>query len=148
MVDREGRDRLAELLHQFVAARLTNDQFVENQPASSDPAVVEIENASWYLYDDTHEHKLIGRFTLDPKDRTEIAQWIMFLKTDLPYEWPVVPAWKRLLLVLPNLLTLGLVGRLQRRWFSKHGDVKVWPFIRKKDFENARRSPKYLSGVA
>ena len=148
VIDRNARNALAELLHQFVAGRVTNDEFVERQPDSKDQAVLEIESEAWFLYDDIRVHRLTGKWKLDRKTRGQVATWIMFLKTGLPYEWPVLSAWFQLLFLLPNLLTCGLLGRTQQRLFAKNGDIEVWPFIRRTDFETAKASPKYLSGAA
>jgi hypothetical protein len=146
MIDRPGRDKLAELLHQFVGGRLTNDRFEDQLPKSRDVAVSEIEAESWFLYDDLKEHRLADKWRLSSRGRTQVAQWIMFLKTDLPYEWPVIPPWATFLFMVPNLLSLGTLGTVFQRWFSKHGDLAVWPFQKRSDFEEAKLSPKYLSG--
>ena len=148
MIDRVSRDKLAELLHQFVAGRITNDEFQDRSPRSGDPAVREVVKEAWLLYDDLREHRLTGKWKLTPQTRTDVAQWIMFLKTDQPYEWPVFPGWLELAFMAVNLSLLGLLGFFTHRWFANKGEIEVWPFIRRKDFESAKAVPKYLSGVA
>ena len=46
MIDFEFKVCLAELLHQFVAGRLTNDEFADRLPRSEDHAVREINRKS------------------------------------------------------------------------------------------------------
>jgi hypothetical protein len=148
MIDRNTRDTLAELLHRFVAGRLTNDEFSDRVPASDDQAVPEITRESWYLYDDLQEHRLTGKWRIGKPGRTEVARWILFLKTDLQYEWPRVNRWLLLVMVVPNLLTIGLLGVLLRHWYATHGDFDVWPFMRSEDFETALRTPIYFGRTA
>jgi hypothetical protein len=69
--------------------------------------------------------------------RRHVARWVLFLKSNDDYEWPEVPMWLGLLLLLPNLVTLGLIGRALRRWLDGSGEADVWPFMRRIDLERA-----------
>ena len=146
MIDPNSRRALGELLHQFVAGRLTNDEFAGRLPRSKDHAVREISRESWYLYDDLHEHRLIGRWRINKSGRDEISRWILFLQSDLPYEWPTQDPLLRLSFLAAGLLTLGGFSWFLRRWYAKHGEIEVWPFIRRSDFSAALERPIYLNG--
>ena len=148
MIDRDSRQVLAGLLHQFVAGRLTNDEFADRLPSSKDHAVSEIKRESWYLYDDLHEHRLVGRWRINRSGRDEISRWILFLKSDLPYEWPTLHPLMHLFRLAAGLLTLGGFTWFLRRWYEKHGEIEVWPFIRRSDFRDALERPVYLNGAA
>jgi len=150
MIDRPARRILAENLRHLAAGLLTNDSYEDRIPRRSlDPAIMEIHLCgAWYLYDDLHEHKLIGRYRLSRAGMSEIARWILFLKSDHAYEWPMqrngflVSLLFGLVFSLGNLLSLGLLGLLFRHRERPSGDEEVWPFRRKSDFELALASPK------
>lgn len=149
MIDRLGRDNLAEALRHLAAGQISNDQYesrvYENgvPRQSKDRAVEEIFDESWYLYSDLHEYRLMGKYRLRRDARMEVARWILFLKSDLPYEWP---CWPRLSLMFGNILTLGLLAPLVRRWFRRFGDSDVWPFILRVDYEKCLKVPPYFAG--
>lgn len=150
MVDRDARDKMALLLRRLVAGRITNDEFEDNRPLScTDPAVEEIYHRGvWGFYSDLYEHRLVGRARLPREARREIARFILFLKSDLDYEWPCRRLWEELLWMLAGFLTLGFSGRFYWRWLGTQSEVSVWPFLRQEDFERAARHPCYLAGAA
>ena len=157
MIDRARRDRMAELLRHFAAGLLTNDEIEDRlHPIISrpfdirtDPALWAVRTRAWFLYDDTRCHRLRGKWELAPEARQEICRWIVFLYSNLEYEWPVrsfisIPAF------LVNLLTLGMASlflpKLMRRHYESMGEWRLWPFIRRNDFERALRQPRLLRG--
>ena len=149
MLDRHDRDRMVLLLRQLATGRITNDEFEDRQPLGSpDPAVAEVfyRGASGF-YSDLDEYRLAGRHRLSRSERREMARFILFLKSDLEYEWPCLKLWRELLWVAAGLLTLGLAGRFYWRWMGAHGELGVWPFLRQEDFERAVRNPCYLAGA-
>jgi hypothetical protein len=149
MIDRHSRDKMVLLLRQLATGRITNDEFEDRQPLSSqDPAMAEVfyRGASGF-YSDLDEYRLAGRHRMSRSERREMARFILFLKSDLEYEWPCRTLWQELLWMAAGILTLGLAGRLYRHWMSAHGEVRVWPFLRQKDFEQAVRNPCYLAGA-
>ena len=137
------------LLRQLVTGGITNDEFEDRQPlGSQDPAVAEVfHRGAWGFYSDLHEHRLVGRHRLPRSAQREIARFILFLKSDLDYEWPRRKLWQELLWMTAGILTLGLAGRFYWRWIGAHGDVRVWPFLRQEDFKRAVRAPCYLAGA-
>jgi hypothetical protein len=98
IVDKKARRQLAELLRHFVAGLMTNDEFAVRQVLTE---------GAWFLYDDLHEHRLTGKYRVNARDRSHVARWILFLESDLPYEWPVVPVGIHLALVPFHLVTLA-----------------------------------------
>jgi hypothetical protein len=149
MIDRPARSRLAELIRGLVAGRITNDDFDESGPRGSHDSAVDAVffDGAWGLYDDLHEHRLKGRWRLSDGSRYQVARWILFLEGDLEYEWPTFGGWRRLGLIVSNLVTLGLARIGWRRWYGRHGDLAVWPFIRKADYEAALGKRPYLAGA-
>src|SRR5688500_7396013 len=111
-IDRQSRDRYAELLRHFAAGRLTNVEYDDASDAyiaAGDVALSEIWWQMWQTYDDIREHRLTGKDELPREGRTDVARMVLFLHSDLPYEWPVP---SRLLGLLLNVFTLGLWGRV------------------------------------
>ena len=134
MVDRAARDELGRAIRRLVAGLITNDQFEDGLSAgvcrSRDLGVRSVHAAARSHYDDLHEHRLEGRYAIGKAGRRYVAHWILFLKSDGEYEWPNLVGWRAFLLAIPNLLTLGGIGRFVRWWHDRRGDAEVWPFIR------------------
>ncbi len=137
MIDRDARKRLAEGTRQLAAGIITNVEFEESALSSSaDPAVYTVFlGGPWSLYHDLMRYRLRGTHRLSPAVRREAARWVLFLKSDLPYEWPferrgVVgsPIW-----VFLNIFTFGFFARGAQRRFARSGDIAVWPFVRRSD---------------
>jgi len=146
LVDRATRDALAELTHHFVAGRLTNYELENRRPRSKDPAIQQIFwNALWGLYDDLHEHRLIGCYYIPKDSRSDLARCILFLKSDLEYEWTPFPPKPQALAVLVSMVTLGAANRVMLRHWRRQGDASVWPFMREVDYRRALQQPPYLA---
>jgi hypothetical protein len=150
MVDRQSRRQLAELLRHLVAGLITNDEFEARCPRRSNDAAIRqvLHEGAWFLYDDLQEHRLTGHQKPSAADRQSVARWILFLESDVEYEWPVVPLVIRLALLPFNLVTMGFVGRMVQRYASRGGDAEVWPFRRQADYQAALKRPPYLGGAA
>ena len=148
MIDREARTKFAQAIRALVAGQITNDEFEDSRLSrlnTSDPAIAAIyQEGAWHLYSDLEEHRLRGKHAISRTDKSHVARWILFLKTDLPYEWPELRGKRFFALGLGNLLTLGLANRFYTRWFKQQGDIDVWPFIRRQDYETALGRPPYL----
>src|SRR3954463_10255868 len=109
MIDREARNILAESLRHLASGQITNDQFDDAVWIESDDAAVNaVKGAAWYLYSDLREHRLMGSDALSESDRRNVAQFIMFLYTDLEYEWPHYPL-EGLIGLLSNILSFGVI---------------------------------------
>lgn len=137
MPDLHARNELYLALRRLVVGRITNDEFearLSNRVLrSADPGVQAILWAAWLLYDDLREHRMTGPYALTPSGRRHVARWLVFLKSDVEYEWVEVPFWLKVLLFVPNVATLGLIGSALQWWLDRQGDTDVWPFIRPSD---------------
>lgn len=58
---------------------------------SRDPAIRAIRDQLWLIYDDFREHRHEGRWKLSARQRNIVLRIILFLKSDLEYQWPRVP---------------------------------------------------------
>lgn len=151
MIDRKTRDEFAELLRHFCAGLITNDQFEDRLGGASDwgmesdPAVREIfYRGIWPMYDDLHEHKLTDDYALTQEGKTFFARVILFLKTDLPYEWAPCQGFKEYCISILSVLTFGLLNLMRRRIPDKRGERNVWPFFRQHDYEQALGKQPYM----
>src|SRR5690242_17857237 len=97
MIDLPARSKLAEASRWLVSGLITNYQYDDRVVygnrllASNDPAVREIYNKGfWLLYDDMRQYRLKGRYELPPQNRKAASCCILFLKSGLPYSWPVL----------------------------------------------------------
>ncbi len=147
MIDRHNRNRLAELLRHLASGQITNDEFEDALPQSSDPAIFEIYfNGAWYLYNDLYEYKLTGKYRLTKEYKRIVARWILFLKSNYEYLWPV--KYDKGLLEIPllfiSILTFGFSDRMRYKNRVKAGDIDYWPFISKDDFEKANIKKEFL----
>ena len=106
MVDRAARDELGRAIRRLVAGLSTNDQYEDTLSAglrrSRDLGVRSIRLAAWHLYDDLHEHRLEGRYAIGRAGRRRVAHWVLFLKSDLEYEWPNLAGWRAFTLASPT----------------------------------------------
>ncbi len=154
IVDRAARDAAAELLRRFINGKVTNDDFEDGEPQTHDPAIPAIWQTCWVFYDDMKEHKLEGGYRLEPDQRRQMARWILFLDSDLPYLWPEIwlpgidprPRVKRSL--IGRILSFGGLRLAQVEEFLATGHYPVWPFASRQDYDFALASPKRLSGGA
>jgi len=166
MVDRALRARPADAIHALAAGLITNDEFEDGLLADGiplavdphrwlDPSIGPIGEAAWCLYSDTHAYRLAGRYKLSPEARREALRWVLFLRSDLEYEWPpfrlINPALVSLSGCQVSLLTFGI---LSRRWFAREftewqraGEYVVWPFFRRTDYDAVYRQHCPFAGM-
>ncbi len=139
--DRAARDRLSLGLRRLASGRLTNAEFDEVMVyESSDEALVAISHAGWSLYDDFFVYRLRGRRALTQEALEAVARCVLFLDTDLPYEWPPLrPSLSRLVL---TLVTLGRSLKRARQQCEASGSFHVWPFVREIDYRAALIAPR------
>lgn len=194
MVDRKARDKLAEELRHLVSGQLTNDEFDAASPDDCpDAAVTAVWKWGWGHYSSGlfFPYRLRGAYRLPRETRRTAARAVVFLHSDLEYEWPPFegfppPFWTFpwgagwcLLFGLAALTLAGCAGVVgtwgeavgvglfaafllgiaahwlltfrplmeQAERFYASGDIELWPFIRREDFEAARRRPRLLGGV-
>lgn len=92
VVMRAKRDELALALRRLVIGRMTNDDFDDRYSEKwyrcEGAAVSEVADFGWSLYSDFPTYKLKGRHAVPPEDREIASRAILFLQTDLDYQWP------------------------------------------------------------
>jgi hypothetical protein len=143
MIDRPARDNLAERLRHLAAGTMTNDAFEDSGAKSMDEVIREIEfRLAWPCYDDLHEHTLSGDYAITRGKRLDFARAVLFLKTDLPYEWKRQTGIGGFLSSLFRLFPPDRRARL----LTGNGDLRVWPFFRYSDYRQALGEQPYLRG--
>jgi hypothetical protein len=147
VVDSAARKEYAALLRRFAAGVITNREFERRMPDWREITLREIDWAVWPLYDDLHEHKLVGDYHVTPSGRECIARMILFLRSDLPYRWPRETGLAQLPALLLSVLTLGRFGKWWFRYRAPDGDQSVWPFYTSAEYEEALTNPPYLRGT-
>jgi len=162
MVDREARNRMAELLRHFVAARIDTDELVSGlyyrgrDHTAAYIADVLVDNY-WFK-----KPQFINRKRpLSRRDRRQLARIAMYLRTGLerpkPRELPVIVQILRAILTLPAvpilpaicLVYLGcraVIGLFTGNWAREDVAGEIWPFAGLDEYEEALKSPKLLCG--
>ena len=136
MVDRGSRDVGATVLQDLIDGKITNDEFMKrfNFPKNTDRALRAIFLFAWGQFSDLGAHKLTGRHAPTPERRAFLERCVLFLKTDLEFEWPLPkPSPARGLL---EMIGLGRRFRAAEEEYTSKGDFEVWPFFRKADYES------------
>ncbi|HMI61574.1 MAG TPA: hypothetical protein VK518_11705 [Puia sp.] len=176
MVDKERRRKLAFHMRQLSVGLYSNDDFEYNigedvtkgwlpehyyrskLAKTDDPVIIPILELCWGLYDDTRNHKLASADRLLPEDLRVIARCILFLHSNLEYEWPKFdtksPIFSFSLIdLLLILFTLGQNFRNKRKAqlqayeeLKKSGDFDCWPFYRQADYEQQLTIQPFLAG--
>ena len=144
MVGTQARRRLGEGLRHLVASTLTNldfdDTLSDEWEESLDRGVSEVGYAAWLLYDDFVVHPL----ELTAQGRRDVARWILFIHSDLEFEWPHASAK---LISWPQRIWRRLAGAPKSEVHpasTSDGDRRYWPFFRESDYLAALRSPRLL----
>jgi hypothetical protein len=128
------------VLRQFIDGSISNDEYERKFPTNKqDPALRPVYLHMWFCYSDLFEHTLTGKHALNDEGIAFFERCILFLNADLEFHWPLPELSLRYAII--RLLGLGWV--LKRRE-EKHeiemralGEVEVWPFLRKTDYEEA-----------
>jgi hypothetical protein len=163
---RPPRIVMAEIIRQLASGTITNDQFEDRCPKSTedDCAIGELYNICYSLFDEMHEHKMRGRYRLSKFQREVLARCVLFLHTDIEYEWDKKAKW---LWVRPNqrsgyfdqivFTSISKKARnLQKRLLREEDklakqeliDDRIWPFHSRRDYKEALKHPVYLAGTA
>ena len=148
MIDAEARGKLALRLRRLASGRITNAEYeapwIRRAP---DEAITACFHAGWSLYSDFRTYRLRGRDALPPETRAAIGRCVLFLHSDLPYQWPAQRP--SILGLVGAILSLGTSRRAARAAWARSGeDESIWPFLRQADYQAALHRPRYLSGGA
>jgi len=149
MIDRKHRDKLAETLRHYVSGQITNDELEDVTTDSRDRGIIAVQEAAWCLYSDLYPHKAKGRHYLNKEVRSTIARWIAFLYSEQEYTWPEY-AFDQIDIWGVNIITFGWwKKKKQEEWerFQAAGDIDIWPFRIKEEFQNALHNPKLLANT-
>ena len=149
MIDREFRDQAAWALRRFIDCEIDNIDFENELPHKplfgkkrvADPALRAIEDYVWHWYDDLSVHKLDGLHKLDDEERALGERCVLFLKSDIEYEWRNFRFVPGDLFSMELASQLPLDQQLAMNLNQPEGDVSVWPFFRRADYELARNAP-------
>jgi hypothetical protein len=148
MIDRVARKQAAETLRHFVSGQITNDEFIRRYPYSKrDPVIWALDDTVWCLYDDISTHKLTGEYAITKEFKKQVARWLMFLYSDEEYLWPRIgrPGFRSSSESLWLSWIFGF-GQSRLKRFMASGDFEVWPFLKREDFEEARKKAVLLTG--
>lgn len=145
MIDRLQRDRFAEALRHLLSGQMDNLTFGDldgpgGVTGSDDRALHEVFYAVWPAYDDFRSHPL----RLTDGQRLDFKRFVLFLHSDSEFEWPrprrgIVDWFWR--------VADDITGQRFGWWPVKSdGDMAVWPFFRRADYDRALQSPRLLRG--
>lgn len=152
-MDMAARQKASQLFRDFISGNISNDAFEDQIPITHDRAIDAVWSTSWVFYDDFKEHKLEGRDRLPPDQKRACIRWLLFLQSDLLYEWPAIylpgmdpvsrtrPNFWRRLISSHKFLDESVVSD-----FINAGHYPVWPFISVRDYKQAISNPLLLSG--
>jgi hypothetical protein len=175
MIDKGRRKKLAMHLRHLSVGQISNDEFEDRitedvtygwlpgqyyrskESKTDDPVIRPILEYSWCLYNDTYNHKLKGRHKLADEQLKEIARFILFLHSDLEYEWTYIDITNPLMRfsftdMLKSIISFGLHYKnkqLERvEEFEKmkcEGDFEYWPFKTILDFKRQLEYQPFLN---
>lgn len=175
MVDKERRKKLAYHLRHLSVGLISNDEFEINiiddvsfgwlpeqyyraKESKSDDGIIQpMLELSWCLYSDLEEQKLKNKNKLTEEQLKEIAKYILFLNSDIEYQWPSFDIINPLIRmtfsdIMANLLSLGRTYRTTKKEserkiieLKENVDFDYWPFANKEQYEEQLKHPPYLS---
>jgi len=148
MICRKSRDRLALALRSYVSGRISNDDLDGIDVDWRDRGAVAVKQAAWGLYSDNQHHFATGQHAINDDGKRIIARWVVFLHGEHEYLWPEY-SFNQIVNWPLNLLTFGWWERRKRRRlneFEEAGEIDAWPFVGKKDSDEAARRPRYFVG--
>jgi hypothetical protein len=141
MIDRHARDIAAEALLEFMEGSISNDEYERRLPRNKDdPALWAVHEQIWLSYSDLKEHTLTGKHALTEEGGAVFERCILFLRSDLEFQWP--PPKIRLGYAILRLLGFGWLLKRREAEEMSIGDMEVWPFLKKAEYEEAARQAR------
>ena len=144
------------ILDDVTSGWLPEQYYIAKEAKIDYPIIKPMLELCWCLYDDTKRHKLIGRHKLSNEQLKDIARYILFLHSDLEYEWPYIDVTNPLIKfsfkdILLIILTLGqnirdesTKRKHQIEELSDKGDMDIWPFYSRQDYEEQLKKQPFL----
>lgn len=175
MVDNYRRKKLALHLRHLSTGQISNDDFEERiteyvtygwlpeqyyrskESKTDDQVIRPILELSWGFYNDTHNQKLKGKYNLSDEQRKEIARFILFLHSDLEYDWTYVDVTNPLMRlsftdILKSIFTLGqhyrdlkIKHKEEFELMKKTGDFDFWPFKTEHEYTQQLAKQPFLN---
>ncbi|MEO8236021.1 MAG: hypothetical protein ABI549_11450 [Flavobacterium sp.] len=175
MVNKERRKKLAYHLRHLSIGLITNDEF-ENyitddvsfgwlpeqyyrakESKFDDGIIRPILELSWSLYSDLEDQKLKSKNKLSNEQLKEIAKYILFLNSDIEYQWPYFDTINPIIRFsfsehISNFLSFGKyyktkMNEKEKKFteMQKIGDFHYWPFINKEQYGEQLKNHPFLS---
>src|SRR5947207_11921296 len=145
MVEEGSRKHARALLKKVALGKMTNyeceDEFADLLSKSKDPVIFALFRTIRELSGDAEEG-LSKTFCRKGEMRKRLSRWILFLETNLEYEWPkerLAPGLRDF--YRPNWFDklLGIDARTNAA-FCSQGEYHVWSFFREDDFHSAKEA--------
>lgn len=138
IADRQARSKAELAIKKFIGCQTTNFEFIDDYPQSvHDVAIKEIYYQALYpLFDDTIEHKLDGKYQINDNTIDIIGRILLFFKSELIYEWPILYGRSRVLWLPLDIMTLSLTQRIRYLYFKTRSDINIWPFFMVSDLKS------------
>ena len=148
MIDTDSRRNAAELIERFRDGEISNFEFADSWPRydGRDRALKAVETMLWRSYSDLDEHTLAEEgHELTSEVRDIFDRCILFLRSDLEYQWPEDNfIGIRGLGSFGRIFTLGLsvfLDRARERREKRRlvalrvvGENAVWPFFETEEY--------------
>ena len=149
MIDRSARNAIAEATRHYLAGLSTNFVFDDTifDLKSSDSSIRAIRTQLWLIYDDLQEHRHEGKWVLSENQRDTVLRIILFLKSDIEYQWPTLPSWYTVTRPIIYLLTFSFGPKTLDQIFERKDNENVWPFHNLEEIRVAKNEPKYLASA-
>jgi len=142
MVNEKARKAAADLLRHLTDGTISVDKYESQFPRDErDPALRAICVQMWLFYSDTTEF-LSGEDALGKEDQEFVARSILFLNTGFEFAWPQPQLGLKY--AVARLLGFGWLLKRQDQKAMSVGDVSVWPFLRRSDYEEALAGGVYI----
>ena len=128
MIDRHSRQIAVKALRDFVDGAISSKEYERRYPQSrDDPALREVYIQVWFLYSDVQTHFLTGKHAPNDENRMFLERCILFLQSDLEFQWPLQKCrpWCGLL----RFFGLRRVAARGEDEEMPIGDKEVWPFL-------------------
>src|SRR5437588_5820860 len=91
VIDRTARNQAAATIRHYVCGVITNKEFEARYPYSKhDPIISALDDTLWSTYEDISKHRLIGKYAAPEWAKQRVARWLLFLYSDVEYQWPKI----------------------------------------------------------